>query len=178
MIGGSNVTIDTDFRWMGHISFLANRKRGTQHIFLVAGSDSLVQALKVIYLTKVLKTPVSITLVIHPLLHIQDVRSNLSKKGIGEYLVLYKEASVARAFLALGLQWSSYRSTVKSSELYLVQQSLSRNVEFSGQKRESYGADFIKKYLQRNALLKTLKHLRAGNSPTEEQKALLQAVCP
>lgn len=72
-----------------------------------------------------------ITMVIHPLLQIEDCRSNLSVLNCNQFIKYTGDAKVARTFLALGLQDSRPSTLLSSRELYLVQKSVFPKNSFS-----------------------------------------------
>jgi|GEM_PF-1888613 len=161
-INGEEFVLDADFRWMGYVNYLLSQNGG--NVCLVAGSDCLNHAAKVICLSHLVNPLINYTLVIHPLIKVEG-NSSITEMDIDDYLKASGDRAVARTFLSLGLQWTKERTVISSRELYLVKQSIFslQDKKTEAEKKILDLAD-IPYVLNRSKMMIFLKSLRAKKS--------------
>jgi len=115
------VTLDSDFCWTTYLKYLT---KANDNIVIVAGSDTLNHSAKAICFLNAIEPTVKISIIIHPLIEIEDGRISISNLDINSYLDLCKTAPVAKTFLMLGAQWSQMKCKINSQELHLVKSSV------------------------------------------------------
>lgn len=165
-LNGNEFTLDTDFRWMACVNYFSPKN---EHICIVASSDCLNQASKIIYLSHLINPSLKYTLIVHPLIEVVGLYK-FSKMGIDDYLNTCQNREVARTFLSLGIQWSKESTILNSSEFHLVKKSVFPR-EIKVDKNEKDVIDFaqILQLVNRNTMINFLKSLRArGNISSNE----------
>lgn len=166
----SDICFDIDFRWMFYPGYLL--QLGFDKLTVITSPTTLNQTMKMLSLCSIVYPDVKFHIIIHPLVRICDERTVISKMSVGEYLVHVGSAAVARSFLSLGLQWTQYETTVRSSELHLIRQTCEMLGRLNWHDKKLSVAG---KYPDRGEILKSYKNLRGGKL-TDEEKLLISSV--
>ena len=166
---GQTIVLDSDFRWMAYANYFNSEKA---HICLVVGSDCLNHAAKIICLAKTIDPTIEFSLIVHPLIQVQDSNGKISELEINQYLEICKIPAVSRSFLTLGIQWTKGKAILPSKELYLVQHSIFPWQEFEDVPKLDVDFSNVGKLIDRSSMLGLLKSLRGKRPLTPEQVIL------
>lgn len=112
-----DVQYDTDFRWGGYVSHLANPG---DHVVLVSSPTTLNQALRVVAFTRLISPEIEFSLLIHPLIRVIDDRVIVSQMNIENFLAFMESSLQVRMFLGLGLQWGASETKLHTRDIQLV----------------------------------------------------------
>jgi hypothetical protein len=168
--------LDPDYYWSHYICFLAE-KYGEDEFVLVCGIDCLVQACKVLILTKSINPSIKLNLCIHPKIQIRDSEGVFGHKTSTDYLEYCGNSNAAQIFFSLGIQWNRFDSIISTSELPIIHKSL----QYIDEKNYSanntvFCLEDIMFWLKRDTILKILKVLRQRSELSPEQKFILRAI--
>lgn len=170
--------IDPDYCWGHYLGYL-KKCFGDSEFVVVAGVNHLVQAYRMIILTRDLDPSIRVSLVVHPLITIRNGDENLNKMTLEEYLDRCGSSTSAQLFFSLGLQWNRFDSIIPFSELALVQQSL------IGKDLSSITPPMVRPCelkdmattLKRDNVLRILKRIRRRSPLLIDEQTLFSSVC-
>lgn len=171
-VAGRTVVLDNDFRWLCFLGYLIGRE---EHICLVAGSDSLNQAVRALCLSSFTGLSNLPALMIHPFLEVRNDRLDLSNFTIESYLNYCGSSAVARTFLMLGAQWSKSSTVIDSREFHLVKKSVFPRTMSTGG-RSVLPLTEVPKILNRELILRMLKKLRSARPLDEQEESLMRLI--
>ncbi len=168
-LDGNEFILDTDFRWMACVNYFSPKN---EHICIVASSDCLNQASKIICLSHLINPSLKYTLIIHPLIEVVGV-FKFSKMRIDDYLGICQNREVARTFLSLGIQWTKERTILNSSEFHLVKKSVfPREIRVDKNEKDEINFFQVSQIVSRNTMINFLKSLRAGKNISSNEVIL------
>lgn len=167
--------IDPDFCWMHQIAYL-HELTGESEFCLVAGRDSMTEAVKVALFTEMHYPHIKMKIVIHPLLQFPESSPVNKKTTILELVQLCGDSSRAKTLLAASLQWSRHYSMVPTDEIDIIEKSL-RNDPV---RRDAHGTDCTIEeaigILKRDSVIKLLKALRQKRELQTNESKLFDAL--
>ena len=166
--------LDSEFRWLPFLAYLS--QTGEQDVVLVTSQNTMNKAVKVAALASMLVPSLHVHIVVHPLIRIQAGRVPFVAKTLQEYLDLCEGRQIARAFLALAMQWTDMETQLPAQDLHWVKTSLAKKADnVLLEKRPTSFRDVFSQ-CNRNQLLLILKLLRSQQALSEEQNNFLQSV--
>jgi len=163
---GQTIVLDSDFRWMAYVNYFNSVRT---HVCLVAASDCLNHVAKIICLAKTIDPTIEFSLIVHPLIEVQDSNGKISELSINQYLEICKIPAVSRSFLSLGIQWTKGKIMLPSKELYLVEHSIFPWQKFEDVPKLDVDFSNVGKLINRSSMLGLLKSLRGKRPLTPEQ---------
>ena len=173
-IDNKSISLDTDFWWSLYLGYIAQKD---QQIYLVTGQASLNHATRVILICSVLFPKIKIELVIHPVIRINDSKSNMSEYTVDEYLTACGNTKIARAFLSLGLHWGHSSIKIPSTDLFFIQKMFEfKKIQSHKNLEEKANMDSLIKKVNRRLILILFKKIRQGKTLTKNERQTMNLI--
>lgn len=176
-IKGREFGIDSDFRWSLYLGYIF--KKPTQ-IKLVVGRASMIHATRVKLISEILFPNLKVCLVVHPKVKIKDIKSNLSKKTLVNFIESDKDYRILRAFMALGINWNKPLTVINSTELFFIKKMFHYHYKELKPTKEDCRIKTLPNILDTfnsSKISKTFSLIRSGTILDEDSTYIMDLIC-